>query len=809
MKRIIAFLLILIFAFSFGAYAEESENQENTTINLSLCELIGADTELLNKSEITNGEAAELYCLAMKLDNNAAEKDKNEAYLSVAYENGWLSSAKSDEKITMYDFLKGFVKLLGYSQKAELKGYSVVINELKLLKGTKGGAYAVLTGYNAIAILNNALEAPMLTQVVFGDKTEHIKSSDVNLLTEYHKLSAVEGFLTATELTSLYKSEGVGENKIMIGTTVYNSLSDATDFLGKQVKVYVNEDDEVVAISEISGKNKELTFALDYNSQIYGENSYFICEKDSKKTKKKLNGNASYIYNGVFDVDFGINDLKNLKNGSVRLLDYDNDGVFDVVFINEYVNYYVRAITEDKIFDEYAKAPIYYTSEEVLSVSVIKDGKSLNVSDISYEIKNGDVVSLFKSKNGRVIKLYASSEKIFDEVTEKKSEKNYELYKIGDGFYETAFSGSGHQALDVGEWGNIYFDAFGKIAALDLKSTIDTYGFLTGISQDGVFDSNIKFRIMTKIGKQTVFDLNEKVYLNGIRYNNEDLPTLLGSEPQIISYNLNSDGKISELKTAGTGGITHSASESSIRWRSSSNTFGSKYVLDNTTAVFQAPSKLATCDPVEDIYTVARSELSDKQLYNIEVYDADDFGTASVVVVHNAPDFVKFGYEIYFVKYTTTMLNSDGELINSIHCDDRYGQETILYTNEECYGKIQAGTGIRVKKDSDGFVKETDVVFKGETGNISDKYIAGDSYLGVGAECVVAQGKIAKTDSGRFTLENSSYTYKYSASYLYCAEYDPTHSDNFIKISPYELQAGDTVYIVKSNDTVVSIIKMN
>lgn len=100
-------------------------------------------------------------------------------------------------------------------------------------------------------------------------------------------------------------------------------------------------------------------------------------------------------------------------------------------------------------------------------------------------------------------------------------------------------------------------------------------------------------------------------------------------------------------------------------------------------------------------------------------------------------------------------------------------------------------------------------MFKGETVDIADKYIAGDSYLGVGAECVVAQGKIAKTDSGKFTLENSSYTYKYSASYLYCAEYDPTHSDNFIKISPYELQVGDTVYIVKSNDTVVSIIKMN
>lgn len=768
------------------------------------------------ETTINRAEAARLYCLTLGFepsDGLAAFEDisgnKLSGYAVTAYKMGWIT-VESDKKfepsgeISCYDFARGFVKGLGYTVQAQNSSYDLYIARLKLFSGVNDGSETALTARNAAIIIDNALNAPLMIQTKFGDNAEFISSEQRNLLTEVHSLKLIEGYVTADEKTSIYSNEGVGVGKIKIADEIYRTEISREKILGQYVKAYlysVRDEEIIKAIFINENKSKAIDISFDENTAVYTEDGTVLKYETGGRTyKKSVNINASFIYNGSFDADYHLTDINNMRLGNIRLLDNNRDGKVDIVFVDEYTNYVINDVYTTKIFDKYGQTPIDIEGKDTEFVSITKKGEEVGLDSL----KEWNVASVYKSRDNRIIRIVISDDSILEQITAKEVANGYTLYKILDEYRVSAICGTPDYTLKVSDWGRFYYDAYGRIAAVDLKSDTVTYGFLLG-AHIGIFEENPKFKIMTVLGKCKIFDGMNKIKLDGVMVNAEQAVNAVAIKPQIIAYNVNPQEKISEIKTVDGGGIKLSASGVSGLWRTTSLALGSKYIAGADTVIFGVPSNLTDLDE-SDITVISASSLVNTQNYsNVDVYDLDDMKVAGAFVMRGFDRGINTSESIYFVREVGRTLSNSGDSIDVIYYTQN-GNEGVLYTDEKTTGKILPGTGVRVTQSANGDVTDVSIEFTGMEADFLDTYVAGDSNHGVGAACVKLMGVIDKIGEDMFSIEGSDYIY-INSSVIACYEYDDGRH-YFSDMSFYELNPGDRVFIVKSRDIVTNIIKM-
>ncbi|MBQ4086773.1 MAG: S-layer homology domain-containing protein [Clostridia bacterium] len=191
-KRWIACLLALCMAcFALPAFAESASGAEA----LKGYGIMQGDTDgnLRLDDEITRAEATALIYRLHK------EKDEDVATIGVSFPDmtgHWAAAevacAKAeglvdgttettfepDKTVTLQEFLKMTVTLLGYNAQAERQGYPVgymiVSTQLGLTKGITSAADANVTRGMAADILANALDVPLMKTMDDEDKTAYI-----------------------------------------------------------------------------------------------------------------------------------------------------------------------------------------------------------------------------------------------------------------------------------------------------------------------------------------------------------------------------------------------------------------------------------------------------------------------------------------------------------------------------------------------------------------------------------------------------------------------------------------------------------
>lgn len=694
---------------------------------------------------IKRSEVTKMAVLAMGLGDAAESAEGVSNYPDVSVDhwaNGYINVATAqnlvvgydtgeflpDKEITYAEAMTIFVRAMGYEVYAQSKGgfpqgYIVAGSNNGLTKNVQGSNTAPISRGNVAFMAVNALEAKMMEQTGFGsDATWEV--TDKTLLEDVLEVTKESGQVTAVEGTSLTGGSGLDRGEIKIGDEIFETAYNMNNLLGYKVTYYVREnssgDEEVILAIPESNKNKTFEIESDLMVGISDKGSYKAIKyyKDEDATSVSyvtLDSEPTLIYNGKYEaLDYDLIDISE-SSGKVNLLDSDSNGKYDIVFVTEYENMVVEEVTSrNKIIDKYGRPTLKLDDEnEDLSYTIMLGADELELSDLT----EYDVLSVAASKDKLFYDIQVSRKTIEGKVTGISDDE----YTIGGKSYKIASNYT--EDLGIGTEGIFYLDVMGQIAGVDKEVTASSnYAYLLKAHTSDATEEST-FRVFTKSGKETTFAANEKIRYNGVGGKLsadvvEELNENGSTDKQLITYSLNSDGKIVSLNTAQDNTETNEVDKSK---------FTKNYVYDNTEfngstnkiGKVRISSETVIFDINEDNkdYKIGKlSMFEDGSRYNVTVFDMGEDFVAKAIVVTDSNLQTNAESSIAVVSKIISASNDDDE-ITDLMTAYKDGKEIQVYAetagilSKNGGEKLEAGDIIQYVTNSEGEITNIRVLF--------------------------------------------------------------------------------------------------
>ncbi len=664
------------------------------------------------------------------------------------------------------------VRLLGYEPAALTKGqyptgYLVQANELGLTKkavspsteGCSRGITAQLT-YNALTV--NLMEA-----TGFGSDIQY-EIVDKTVLEDKLGVEKHTGTVTGNSITRLDSTSSLTEEQVEIGTgNILNvGTSKADRLLGYFVTYYVKTDDndeKTIILAQVdANKNQEIIInASDLAAELKeGDTKVtYFPDEDSDAEEIELSEGYKVIYNDKFATA-----LKNPATGTVKVLDTNRDDKYDIVFINEYVNYVVDDVSTVslKVYDKYDQAPLSLDTKTNKKLTVILE--DMNGNDVKAEdLKEWDVLSVYK--NTDYVRAVLSRDTVSGKITERSNVS--EVVVIDEKEYEVA-ENIKYADLTLELEGEFLLDMNGKIAGYNAVSRKGTnYGYLIAAGVSGTIDEVLSIKIFTDTGAVKTFDAAEKIKIDdkSSLQSKAALTELKNGQetvkPIMITYTLNSDGEINLIDRADdkTGSFPTSFAKEifALNYKGEGLVYkeasGKLNILDNQgkitgsiavnkdTKIFSIPKDETDSEKME---IASLSLFADGSTYDVEVYDMTENMTASVIRVTNTVNVGKIESPIAIVDRITTTNNADGEQVDKLYVMEN-GEYKVLTTEDadtlikEGTTKLQAGDVIQYTTNAKGEIEKFTLLFEMENkGTEFTKTYGNDN------EMLMVYGKVTK-----------------------------------------------------------------
>ncbi len=717
MKKIIVYVIVLMMILQlqpFSVYASQ-EKSEDLRDKYNSCVEMLAGIGLVDNiawsglgvlEGVTRAEAAEVVAkiLLMPSDSPALTTDifadvskTHPQANAIALVSGCgLLKGENDnfrpDALLTYDDAMGVIsELLGYSQYALRMEMTPIQKEL-LLK--QAGLYddldyrqgAGITKGDFAILLAHGLETEMIYQTSFGDRVYSFDTSDNPILmTKYMDIEILEGVIRANKNTSLYQKDGLGIDAVMIDDMLcYNDNKKTSQLLGHRVLAYVkkNEDD----------KNATLLYAKSYETSVLNISPgnlmtdakefslqklvYFDSEKNKKRTAQ-ISVLADYIYNERMCLSLIPSDLK-FKSGMLTLVDNDEDGEYDVLFIQRYENYVVQSVDmpTETIFDKLGRSVVLHEEDMILERP---DGKSFKLSSLI----EWCVLSVFADKDGKAVKAILSNDKVQGEVTSISDGKVYSIFggeetREAEIWCEEGTAGAKLCSPVVGSEGVFYLDYSEKLVAVSPSRVVTEYGFLLGAKRESSMSDKVVFRIVTREGNCADYYVGK----NGISVNNYsgDEPRAKGEQlislfsengvfvQQVIQYTVNADGRLTKLNkaTSPSGALgfddekfTLDAVITSGAYDRGQNGIGFVNFFDSESVIFLLNKGDSATVREEDV-TVCSSVALRGKFNNIHMYDNDAVKVAAACSMELSSTG-ELMYTAAVFDRMVTRINDDGE----------------------------------------------------------------------------------------------------------------------------------------------------
>ncbi len=792
------------FAYKVNTDVVGTVYEEAATTLGALGIMIGDDTGLFRPEDaVTRAEFSKIAVHLLGLEDTAKTAQGISKFPDVAtshWANGYINVATSqkiivgddtglfrpDDKISYQEAVTILVRALGYEYVANSKGgyptgFLVTGVDTGITKKTsslgidpcKRGTTAQMT-FNSLTV--NLMEPTGYTQ---GENITY-QVTDKTLLT--HKLGVVKntGVVTGNSVTKLTSSNSLNKNQVEIDSKEIfdEGQSNAGHYLGYNITYYVKEDNGVKTIilaQKDASKNEEVTIPVDQLSQEIKEDSTSVFhrpDEDSKETEYVLEAEKKVIYNDKF-----ASKLKNPATGTVKIIDTDKNGKYDVVFIDEYVNYIVDDIApaSKKIYDKNGKTALDLNTENNKKLTVIlenKDGEEVKFEDI----KEWDVLSVFK--NDDYIRVVVTNEYVEGKITEKATDSHKVVID------ETEYHVAGDLDFDLLKLdleGVFYLDMNGDIAAFNAQyKKGSNYAYLINAGVDGSLDSTLSIKFFNENGETQTLKAAEKIKIDdktgfdALNGYNELSENGKGVTPQIFTYELNSKGEITLIDRAED--KTASFPESFEKTQFALNFKGEDLVFKKSTNKFNKLTDGSVTQSIgvnEDtvIFNIATGEkdtekmemvtldmLSDGSEYDIEVFDMSEDMTAKVIRITNAVSIGKLNAPVAIVEKVTAANNGEGNKIDKLYAVTE-GEKIEITTAdsstlEKAPGvKVQAGDIIQFTKNAKGELDSFTLLFdtNSKTTEFTKEY-------GSDGEMSVVYGKVTKkfTDSVNISVNDKA-----------------------------------------------------
>lgn len=752
MKKLINCLAVLIFilsAFGTNTYAANTDEYLLQSINaLAAFGIIEEDPiDIDTEEELTRQEAAVWLSNALKLegeyetsifsDVSVGTKGAN-AILSL-YDRNIISGFsggkfRPTETISYTDFAVMLVRILNYEEEADYQGgypsgYIKQAEDLGLNKRVNKSATKKLTIGDGAKILYNALD-------------KDIKGFGGKFLEQYMDIYKVKGRVTADSKTSLTSADGASAGKIKIGDVFYECTISAEEWLGKDVVAYVMESGGRETLVHLEGGRKYDEITLDASSILRerSNRTTLVYNENDNLKNIRITPVADIIYNGKAYPDATAEEIIP-RYGEIRLLDSDNNGEYDVLFVTSYEVMVVENVIaySGTIYNRLKGTDI------LASITVsddadtdIKDsfGERLSFSDIALN----NILLVAKSKTGSnpYYKIIVS-DNIKNGVFESKDDEYIKVdgteYIFADVIAKATESGNLAQLKIKAEY-NFYFDSYGNIVYYESIYTGKQYGYLkrTYIDEN---DMTYYLKIFTSDGIWEKIELRNTVKYDGESYKKEVLVEVVATNI-MIRYETDPKGRIKNIETAKR--LSSDATELSRqikndvfrkaemrdasknnKYFSMNKSFENAYFLGNDVKVFLIPTGADATE--QDFKCTDSSYFVSEIRYTADVYDVDEYMFTDLIVLEydsSDPANLKFSNQDYCM-----MVNKAMEMVVD---DEVASYVSGLHKNEEwSYTSSGAGTFqglkrgdiIRTKYDPSG--KLTQYVLVHRYGNEDQK----------------------------------------------------------------------------------------
>lgn len=493
--------------------------------------------------------------------------------INLLYNMGYISGTGDKlfhplRQVTIDEAIVFIINAIGYKTMAEVKGgypngYRKIASSYRLYDGVRTAANEPITLLNVYKLLDNSLDMPAMVLNSLGQDGEgYSLDKDHTVMNEIHNIYKKEGIVTGNADTTLTSHDtSLKEGSIEVDGIAYESDYDYSDYIGSYVTCYFKENnsgnsDTVVYMERKSSRNNQLVLEAkdiekdDITAQrVYYRNEAFDLKHIDVST------NVSVIMNGKCYLGYGTLQSLIPDYGIVKFIDNNNDSRAEVIVITSYENIVVKTIDATKgEIENRQDGSVFKIDTDRDDMTVINESNGMK-AELS-DIKIWDVLTVSVSKNSTgkrkiVIHIVRDTVKGKVEGTGEDNGERYVLinqnqYKFAPGFSET---------LKSGNRGIFYLDYRGNIAAF--RSGEDegrSYGVFFASREKSKLEKSIQYKLFDEYGEWGVYDLKEKVVIDGKKYNTQDdkdnayvANTI--KQGELIRFTLTNDKKISAVDT--------------------------------------------------------------------------------------------------------------------------------------------------------------------------------------------------------------------------------------------------------------------
>jgi len=527
---------------------------------------------------LTRGEATDMVVDAFGgnvsfsgyLPFSDVEKDHpNYESIMSAYHLGYITgdcdtSFRPDDYITKTELMYMTLRAIGYGEVVQvLYDNSVTrllqqVEALNLLKDVPTENYnEPVSRGDAATVFYNALLAPAFNLYAF-QQGHLVVEEDMTLLEKKYNKVIQQGIVDETRRTTLNGAVKNNKNAVSINGTDFRDPEGVLDkYLGQSVYFMTDADDNSILLAWPTKKNEEVVIhASNLISTIADIEAGRIraLETDGDDTHYDLKSKFNVIKNGVAHPYYVAQDLM-LNNGQLRLLDNDKDGVYDVVFIEEYTLHYV-----DNAFSNEKELTIIDSNGSRKTVQrenlTVTDG--LGVAMSLSKIATDSVVKLFTTEDGtgcRIVVYKPSEAGVISAISSDDITVSGITYP-----FSLVYKNNRPNPEPVpGESVNTYIDEVGEILWLERDLTANDSEWTIAYSQKTAIanglDPSVRFRMYTIQGNWSEYSIAKKIVVDGKSMERRKFAELIQNSSsgtytqELLRFKLNKNGEIEEIDT--------------------------------------------------------------------------------------------------------------------------------------------------------------------------------------------------------------------------------------------------------------------
>lgn len=795
--------------------------------NMGFAKAIGiVSADKVGTDAVTRIEFAEMFCKIMRTDISLpgtqyigftdvpAEKAPIVANVSaVGLMNGVGGGLFApDAPVTYIQAVKTMVSFLGYDQIANDKGgypygYLYVADSLDLLDGAPHDINETITVEDAVALFKLAINVDFRHPVSFSSDVKYEIEKNLSYLHYYRGIVRVRGVVRSTSVSDISGNGKTAYNRVRVGNDIFSFDNEEINFiplLGHNVDIYVNlENDGIVFVEDVGTDVMEIP-----STHMIGLDGYTIkyYSETDKVKKVKIDGYTRIVYNGTRVTNYTPADFNpypgSAKDGFIRVIENNGDGVADVVMIEAYETYVVSKVVGNKIYAENITGDVldldamaeYEEGETYLLYNIM--GQPIRLEDI----KEGYTITVTKDKEGRLTEIVVTIDTVKGILTQK-GERDGRLYVTvnGQSFVcsNSVYNDPETAQLKLGNVALLSFNKDGLVSNIEQDEyDIWNIGYIVNYTGSRGLDPVYQVKIFGENGKFNILELDEEIYFNESTsaVGSDNILSVLGAEEnglikrQPIMYKKTSDGKIKYIihydgvssaptydvvpagrtkymymfrvdKEPPYGNIVDCDGTNALRWLNDDGCFRGEAFISSSTILFNVPSEDNRNNDAEyGMYDIKRISNGD-DLY-IALYGIDPFPVADIgVVTSSVANVMHNGTAAFVVENIEEGINDDGFGVTYI-IGMQAGAKVTYIDEEDVLATLHGGQMprpgdiLRVQTNADNVIRTVEYAF-----NVSTKKVYTSREEGVGnLPCDYGSNRNLFWGQARFTYGTVLYT---------------------------------------------------